>query len=47
MRSNDKKRGRLEAIRFVLNRLDYPEKDYDVAGTPRRTVVTPFGAEEG
>ena len=27
VRSNDKKRGRVEAIRFVLNRLDYPDKD--------------------
>ena len=28
VRSNDKKRGRVEAIRFVLHRLDYPDKDH-------------------
>ncbi len=27
VRSNDKKRGRLEALRFVLSRLDYPDRD--------------------
>ncbi len=41
VRSNDKKRGRLEAIRFVLNRLDYPEKDDAVAGTPDPLIVGP------
>ena len=32
-RSNDKKRGRLEARRWVLNRVDYPDKNLDVVGT--------------
>ena len=41
MRSNDKKRGRLEAIRFVLDRLDYPDKDDEVVGTPDPLVVGP------
>ena len=27
VRSNDKKRGRVEAMRFVLHQLDYPDKD--------------------
>ena len=35
VRSNDKKRGRLEAMRFVLANLDYPDKDHNVLGRPR------------
>ncbi len=41
VRSNDKKRGRVEAIRFVLNRLDYPGKDDRVVGTPDPLIVGP------
>jgi len=41
VRSNDKKRGRLEAIRFVLDRLDYPDKDHEVVGTPDPLLVGP------
>jgi polyphosphate kinase 2 len=41
VRSNDKKRGRLEAIRFVLNRLDYPDKDTDIVGRPDPLIVGP------
>jgi polyphosphate kinase 2 (PPK2 family) len=41
VRSNDKKRGRVEAIRFVLNRLDYPGKDERVVGTPDPLIVGP------
>ncbi len=37
VRSNDKKRGRVEAIRFVLNGLDYPGKDDSVVGSPTRS----------
>jgi polyphosphate kinase 2 len=50
VRSNDKKRGRLEAMRFVLARLDYPEKDHDVLGQPDRLIVGPpdvVDSEEG
>lgn len=39
VRSNDKKRGRLEAMRFLLNRLDYPEKDHAVVGYPNPAIV--------
>lgn len=41
VRSNDKKRGRLEAMRWVLNRVDYPDKDLDVVGTPDPSIVGP------
>jgi polyphosphate kinase 2 len=41
VRSNDKKRGRVEAIRFVLNRLDYPGKDERVVGAPDPLIVGP------
>lgn len=41
VRSNDKKRGRTEAMRFVLNRLDYPDKDESVVGSPDRQIVGP------
>jgi hypothetical protein len=34
-------RGRLEAIRFVLDRLDYPDKDHEVVGTPDPLLVGP------
>lgn len=41
VRSNDKKRGRLEAMRWVLSQLDYPEKDESVVGTPDPNIVGP------
>jgi polyphosphate kinase 2 len=43
VRSNDKKRGRLEAMRFVLRCLDYPDRDDDVVGTPDPMIVGPPG----
>jgi polyphosphate kinase len=39
IRSNDKKRARLEALRVVLHRIDYEEKDVDVVGRPDPLVV--------
>ncbi len=39
VRSNDKKRGRLEAMRWVLNLVDYPDKDTSVVGTPDPLIV--------
>jgi polyphosphate kinase 2 len=39
IKSNDKKRARLEAMRVVLNRFDYPDKDADVVGEPDQRVV--------
>ena len=41
VRSNDKKRGRLEAIRWVLSQLDYAEKNVEVVGTPDPVIVGP------
>ena len=41
VRSNDKKRGRIEAIRWVLFNLDYPGKDPEVVGTPDPYIVGP------
>ncbi len=41
VRTNDKKRGRLEALRFVLNALDYPDRDNEVVGAPDPLIVGP------
>lgn len=39
VKSNDKKRARLEAIRHVLARFDYPGKDREMVGVPDPWVV--------
>ena len=39
IKSNDKKRARLEAIRFVLSRFDYPDRDDTVVGRPDPLIV--------
>jgi len=39
VKSNDKKRARVEAMRHVLSRFDYEGKDLDVVGTPDPRVV--------
>jgi polyphosphate kinase 2 (PPK2 family) len=41
VRSNDKKRGRIEAMRWVLNGIDYPDKDLETVGTPDPSIVGP------
>jgi polyphosphate kinase len=41
VKSNDKKRGRIAALRWVLSRLDYPTKDRDIVGTPDPLIVGP------
>ena len=41
VRSNDKKRGRIETMRWFLSNLDYPGKDEDVVGTPDPNIVGP------
>jgi polyphosphate kinase 2 len=41
VKSNDKKRARLEALRHVLNQFDYDGKDHTVAGIPDRSIVGP------
>ena len=39
IKSNDKKRARLEAMRFLLCRSDYDGKDAEVAGTPDPLII--------
>ena len=39
VKSNDKKRARLEAIRVVLAQHDYDDKDVDLVGTPDPLIV--------
>jgi hypothetical protein len=41
VKSNDKKRGRLEAMRHVLSLFDYADKDATVVGVPDPLVVGP------
>jgi polyphosphate kinase 2 len=41
IKSNDKKRARIETLRYVLSRLDYPEKDHEVVGRPDPLLVGP------
>jgi polyphosphate kinase 2 len=41
IRSNDKKRARLEAMRHVLSRFPYQDKDDEVVGTPDPLIVGP------
>ena len=41
VKSNDKKRARLEAMRHVLTLFPYAGKDADVVGTPDRRIVGP------
>ncbi|MDT0189768.1 polyphosphate kinase 2 [Rothia terrae] len=44
IKSNDKKRARLEAMRHVLAQFEYPNKDYSVVGTTDPLVVGPASA---
>ncbi|MHA7283186.1 polyphosphate kinase 2 [Arthrobacter sp. TMS2-4] len=39
IKSNDKKRARIEAMRYILFVLDYDEKDHEVVGTPDPLIV--------
>ena len=39
LKSNDKKRARIEAMRFVLNSLDYPDKDTSLVTAPDPLIV--------
>ncbi|MFC6092348.1 polyphosphate kinase 2 [Saccharothrix lopnurensis] len=49
VKSNDKKRARIEAMRSVLARVDYADKDPEVVGEPDPKVVGPAATllEEG
>jgi len=44
VKSNDKRRARLEAMRAVLARFEYPDKDHELVGTPDPLIV---GRPEG
>jgi len=39
VKSNDKKRARIEAMKWVLNRFDYPDKDHKLIGTPDKLII--------
>ena len=39
VKSNDKKRARVNAMRFVLSKFDYDNKDHDVVGRPDPLIV--------
>ena len=41
VKSNDKKRARLEAMRVLLSAVDYPSKDHDLVGRPDPLIVGP------
>jgi polyphosphate kinase 2 len=41
VKSNDKKRARLEAMRHILEKFDYPGKDPEVVGKPDRKIIGP------
>ncbi|MGN9907607.1 polyphosphate kinase 2 [Phytohabitans sp. LJ34] len=39
IKSNDKKRARIQAMRHLLGQLDYSDKDIDVVGAPDRRLI--------
>jgi polyphosphate kinase 2 (PPK2 family) len=39
VKSNDKRRGRVEAMRYVLDRFDHDDKDQDTVGTRDPRIV--------
>jgi polyphosphate kinase 2 len=41
LKSNDKKRARLEAIKHVLAKFDYDGKNFEVVGKPDRNIIGP------
>ena len=41
IKSNDKKRARIDALRYVLHTLDYTDKDVEVVGVPDPLIVGP------
>jgi polyphosphate kinase 2 len=41
VKSNDKKRARLEAMRHVLSLFDYPRKDIELVGSPDNKIIGP------
>lgn len=47
VKSNDKKRARIEAMRHVLSLFDYDNKDHQTVGTPDPLIVGPASAVVG
>jgi polyphosphate kinase len=45
VKSNDKKRARVEAMRYVLNRFPYDDKDTELVGDPDPRIVGSTGLE--
>ena len=41
VKSNDKKRARLEAMRHVLAQFNYPGKDFKLVGSPDEKIIGP------
>jgi hypothetical protein len=39
IKSNDKKRARVNAMRHVLNKFDYAGRDYEAVGQPDPLIV--------
>ena len=39
VKSNDKKRARVNAMRHVLDKFDYDNKDFEVVGRPDPLIV--------
>jgi polyphosphate kinase 2 len=39
IKSNDKKRARVEAMRYLLSRFEYKDKDHELVGTPDPLIV--------
>ena len=39
IKSNDKKRARLNAMRYILSKFEYTNKDHDVVGEPDPQIV--------
>ena len=39
VRANDKRRTRLNVIRYILSSIDYPEKDNQIVGVPDKRIV--------
>jgi polyphosphate kinase len=44
VKSNDKKRARIDAMRWVLSRFEYTGKDHEIVGTPDAAIVMPASA---
>jgi len=41
LKSNDKKRARIAALRHVLHTLDYADKDHELVGEPDASILGP------